>query len=715
MDEFIGELGSRLKVSITESTMMCIVYDAMDRAHGKVKSRGIIARLSEMSRFYELAIIQLEGCLKFVHEEAEAYGLDSSHQDLLLDLAKIRNHLLGRLEESEMAISDKDRELMERVETERRLRQALELKERELESLRAQCEGFDESQKDELKFSELKNSVDQQVRNIKQNLEGADHDDHYDYGFYWASSTSDDKIDNGRIDRMGLDISNLKKTLDLAFGKMQSAIFSSDASPTEQQWRWTIEKDVTASVIKGSIRDILESPKTKMTGQQPKENVDLYDEIQKLKQENEELNLRDRTVGELHVDLLRGLTDEMCTSLFDLETEVQIREGILNTILKEMLALASRQMMQTAIFSFEAGPIEQQWRWAIEKDVTASVIKGSIQDVQESLETAGREENMENVSLYDEVQKLKQENEELKLQERTAGDLYIGLLRGLKDELHTGSFDSLTDVQIREGILDYILKKTVIENKSVACEVLKECNNATENYKTESHIKEEIHHFICQETIRSIVCARNAESNGIVQIEATGEDPISCYGVEKDGSPFDLSLKDQITPNSMREELRMPLEELPSSGGAYVQELSEVVSNFQHNICNNLVKNNTRLVNMKNQVDLLSEEISLLKKRESVYEKAFIMRCHNLQKAETEVDLLGDQVDQLLGLLKMIYMKLCQHSTVFEQYFEVSYSRKYFPAFKFNTFADLICVCILQVSEILVLIENELGGQEARV
>ncbi|OWM70184.1 hypothetical protein CDL15_Pgr026034 [Punica granatum] len=663
MDEFIGELGSRLKVSITESTMMCIVYDAMDRAHGKVKSRGIIARLSEMSRFYELAIIQLEGCLKFVHEEAEAYGLDSSHQDLLLDLAKIRNHLLGRLEESEMAISDKDRELMERVETERRLRQALELKERELESLRAQCEGFDESQKDELKFSELKNSVDQQVRNIKQNLEGADHDDHYDYGFYWASSTSDDKIDNGRIDRMGLDISNLKKTLDLAFGKMQSAIFSSDASPTEQQWRWTIEKDVTASVIKGSIRDILESPKTKMTGQQPKENVDLYDEIQKLKQENEELNLRDRTVGELHVDLLRGLTDEMCTSLFDLETEVQIREGILNTILKEMLALASRQMMQTAIFSFEAGPIEQQWRWAIEKDVTASVIKGSIQDVQESLETAGREENMENVSLYDEVQKLKQENEELKLQERTAGDLYIGLLRGLKDELHTGSFDSLTDVQIREGILDYILKKTVIENKSVACEVLKECNNATENYKTESHIKEEIHHFICQETIRSIVCARNAESNGIVQIEATGEDPISCYGVEKDGSPFDLSLKDQITPNSMREELRMPLEELPSSGGA--------------------------LVNMKNQVDLLSEEISLLKKRESVYEKAFIMRCHNLQKAETEVDLLGDQVDQLLGLLKMIYMKLCQHSTVFEQYFEVS--------------------------EILVLIENELGGQEARV
>lgn len=105
----MGELGSRLKFSITDSTMMCIVHDAMDRAHGKVKSRGVIARLSEMSRFYELAIIQLEGCLKFVHEEAEAYGFDRSHQDLLIDLAEIRNHLLGRLEESEMAISDKDR------------------------------------------------------------------------------------------------------------------------------------------------------------------------------------------------------------------------------------------------------------------------------------------------------------------------------------------------------------------------------------------------------------------------------------------------------------------------------------------------------------------------------------------------------------------------------------------------------------------------------
>ncbi|XVF23637.1 hypothetical protein REPUB_Repub13aG0056600 [Reevesia pubescens] len=96
---------SRIKVSITESTIMQILHIAMDKAYRKVRSKnGVFQRLNEISKFYELAVIQLEGCLKFVHEETENSVLDSSHEVLVDDLTEIRG-LQGRLKEVELAIS----------------------------------------------------------------------------------------------------------------------------------------------------------------------------------------------------------------------------------------------------------------------------------------------------------------------------------------------------------------------------------------------------------------------------------------------------------------------------------------------------------------------------------------------------------------------------------------------------------------------------------
>ncbi|KAF8413114.1 hypothetical protein HHK36_001090 [Tetracentron sinense] len=44
-------------------------------------------------------------------------------------------------------------------------------------------------------------------------------------------------------------------------------------------------------------------------------------------------------------------------------------------------------------------------------------------------------------------------------------------------------------------------------------------------------------------------------------------------------------------------------------------------------------------------------------------------RCYDLQKAEAEVDLLGDQVEALLGLLEKIYITLNHYSPVLQHYF----------------------------------------------
>lgn len=267
MDEYFGMMDGRLRVSITDSTMMWIVHRAMDKAYEKVKSKeGHIERLNEISKFYELAVMQLDGCIKFVQEETDSYvNLESRHEEVLADLSEIRNRLQGRLNESEMAIREKDRELTERLESELKLTQALEMKERELVALRAEnklertkSEGFDQDQCDNRdgEFCELKNSVDQQVWNIRQKLEP-------DHKF-----DSKERDQDKNIEQMGSDIDILKETLDVAFGKMQNAISSFEVAPVEQQWIWTIEKDTISIILNGFMKDFKEDVEAKVLKQE---------------------------------------------------------------------------------------------------------------------------------------------------------------------------------------------------------------------------------------------------------------------------------------------------------------------------------------------------------------------------------------------------------------------------------------------------------------
>lgn len=251
MDEFFGVADGRPRISITDSTMMRIVHCAMNKAHEKVKSKeGVIERLNEISKFYELAVMQLEGCMKFVQEETDCFILESSQEEeVLAGLVEIRNRLQGRLNESEMVIMEKDRELTGRLESELKLRQALELKERELVSLRAKIQETrtkDVEDRDG-EFCELKNSVNQQVWNIRQKLE-PDYNRLRDQG----------GIDNEKVEQMGSDIDILKETLDVAFGKMSNAIFLSEVAPIEQQWRWGVEKDTFSVLLRGLMWDLQE-------------------------------------------------------------------------------------------------------------------------------------------------------------------------------------------------------------------------------------------------------------------------------------------------------------------------------------------------------------------------------------------------------------------------------------------------------------------------
>ncbi|XP_024012634.1 FK506-binding protein 5 [Eutrema salsugineum] len=248
MKDIMKEVEGKVKFSMADSTIMLLVQQAMDKAHEKINTKhGLLLRLNAISIFYELAVLQLESCLSFVKQETDK--LESNHEEVVRDLREIKDRLHHRLLETELAILEKDRELLERSENEESLRNVLESKETELVHLQDlernrshdKIGGF--IKEDE--FSELKSSVDQQVMNLRQKLE-----------------TEYNEL--GTEDPSGVDIDVLKGTMDLAFNKMHHAIFLSELGPMEQSWRWSIERDSMALLIKGFMNGLEEKKKRVM-------------------------------------------------------------------------------------------------------------------------------------------------------------------------------------------------------------------------------------------------------------------------------------------------------------------------------------------------------------------------------------------------------------------------------------------------------------------
>lgn len=236
MDEIFDYMDGNFDVSLTDSTMMSIVHRAMNKAQEKMKTKtGVLERLNEISKFYELAVMQLEGCLTIVHTETDSSCLESNHEKLLDDLREIKDRLQGRLEESELIISEKDRELSQR------------LKKNQTTS--------ENKVKNDGELGELRSSMDQQMLKFKQRLEPQ-----LDMVENVVTQTHNVVVnDTKKIEEMGSDIDVLKQTMDLAFYKMQSALFSCEMRPKEMQWRLKIEKDMISILISSFLKEFREN------------------------------------------------------------------------------------------------------------------------------------------------------------------------------------------------------------------------------------------------------------------------------------------------------------------------------------------------------------------------------------------------------------------------------------------------------------------------
>ncbi|XP_076933301.1 WPP domain-associated protein-like [Bidens hawaiensis] len=99
-----------------------------------------------------------------------------------------------------------------------------------------------------------------------------------------------------------------------------------------------------------------------------------------------------------------------------------------------------------------------------------------------------------------------------------------------------------------------------------------------------------------------------------------------------------------------------------------VDELTANFVDFECRVTWDVKNNYTRLENSITQLSSLVTEASALKNTGIIYKQQLEKKCRDLQMAEEEVDLLGDEVETLFGLLEKIYIGLDHYSPVLQHY-----------------------------------------------
>lgn len=99
-----------------------------------------------------------------------------------------------------------------------------------------------------------------------------------------------------------------------------------------------------------------------------------------------------------------------------------------------------------------------------------------------------------------------------------------------------------------------------------------------------------------------------------------------------------------------------------------MERLSKAYSDFESRLAHSMKQNDIRLTRIIRQFNPLVQQVAVLKKKEFWYKQILEIKCSNLEKAEAEVDVLGDEVETLLSVLGKIYIALDHYSPVLKHY-----------------------------------------------
>ncbi|XP_039772034.1 uncharacterized protein LOC120640245 [Panicum virgatum] len=656
MDAFFSGLDSRLRVSVkaADSIMVGLVNAAMEDAYRKsLWKDGDLDRLFHKLRFAELAIMQLEWCLRFVRGEMEA---DDGQEQLLDDLLETRDQIQARLVEAELAVAEADGDYM-------RCRKRAELapaRGRETPPAAGPQGAEEECGR---AFGELRVSVIRKMSRMRARLEDASSTlaalmekvsgeaspmarlqeaGHEGEGVKGLSGFYGMAQLLMEFQEMVLDAGVVRDSVASSFDAMERSVSALGAAMDEQQWLMDAEREMYRAVVEGFVREInvgsdrSSSPGEGSQGSRP---PTLHHDSDATENSLEEFQSSEDETRQLQ-SARHEKSDSRQQSFHSVEHCIHREEA--ERLAEEKIDSEVRSELQCVLYT------------AVFRDLVSNLA----------------------VQAYD-VQKLKEEKDEMdiasKLQCEIYGSMFKDSLNKLA-ELAVDSADHFIKTLIKDEVHAVFLAKTLNAWKST-----------TEMVHSERHIKEEMmrnnvttedeapdsdqHVVPVKREILSFGANKDRRNSkgGEQQAEmSTVRDDVS-YSVKnnvKDGLEYqrkpqrgEIDIGFSGTPESTIKEMFIR--------STKFQAMS---MDFEAVTCGKLGTAVLRLRDLDNQLANLVEQVSSLKKSELIYRTAFARRCCDLQTAEAEVDLLGDEVELLLGLLSKTYKALDHYSPILQHY-----------------------------------------------
>ena len=496
MDAFFSGLDSRLRVSVkaVDSIMVGLVNAAMEDAYRKsLWKDGDLDRLFHKLRFAELAIMQLEWCLRFVRGEMED---DDGQEQLLDDLLETRDQIQARLDEAELAVAEADRDYMRRKRAE-----LAPARGRETPPAAGRQGAEEECGR---AFGELRVSVIRKMSRMRARLEDASSTlaalmekvsgkaspmarlqeaGHEGEGVKGLSGFYGMAQLLMEFQEMVLDAGVVRDSVASSFDAMERSVSALGAAMDEQQWLMDAEREMYSAVVEGFVREInVGSDRTSSPGEGSRPPTLHHDsdatensleEFQSSEDETRQLQSGRHNAAEKSDRRQCYHSEEHCIHREEAErlTGGKIDSDVRSDLQCVLYTTVFRDLVRKlAVQAYDLQKLKEE---KDEMDIASKLqceIYGSI-----------FKDSLKKLDVLADVQKVTEERDEVDMRSELQNEIYSILVTDLLKELAVDSADHFIKTLIKDEVHAVFLAKTLNAWKS-----------ATEMVHSERHIKEEM-------------------------------------------------------------------------------------------------------------------------------------------------------------------------------------------------------------------------------
>ncbi|KAL2524375.1 WPP domain-associated protein [Abeliophyllum distichum] len=355
---------------------------------------------------------------------------------------------------------------------------------------------------------------------------------------------------------------------------------------------------------------------------------------------------------------MRKLLGNFNSATEDMHIEALLTEEVYKCVLKELDGQMRRDTVDTniydIIFSGAAVPAETSSGYEIQDSDIESLITQGLCGLlfrEATRDTEGKISELYREYLIENEKRLSLESKSLEKESELRVE--VGEKERLKQEL-------------------LILEKSMEENKKFAAELSTALAKESAQFELASQelnkLREDAsrQQALVTESSKELELVKGQLREALKRTEVDNEN-INILSHKLEQSMMELkeaNEKRKLTIDLAQERHKTLEKELIKQ----MDLVAKMLDDFESSISGSIKKNNSRLEDAQSDLKSLTEVANVLRRTGQMYKHRFERRCVDLQMAEAEVDLLGDEVDALLSLLNKIYIALDHYSPILQHY-----------------------------------------------